>query len=330
MSAGHNGWRALPLHLRPLARCMWALEKLGITPTVQEFASSPLAERQKIKPRRRSCRPAPAEVEHHDLSVPTRWAGSVSARVYRPESAPGPLPVVLYFHGGAWIGGCVDGADEICRRLALAAAVSVVSVDYRLAPAHRFPAGLQDCADALAWVRKTGAQGGFDAARVAVAGDSAGGNLAAALCLADRGAPVPLKAQVLFYPALDATVSSDYVTGFRGPGLTQAQCREIVEIYVGAGHNRRDPLVSPVHAPDLSGLPAALVVTGGADILADDGHRYVERLLTAGVPAELLHYPRAPHAFLGLDRLLPEAREAIDRAAGFLSQRLDTKPTLLV
>ena len=317
MTVGHNGWRVLPLHLRPLARAFQLMELVGLTPSVQKTATASLAERQKGKPAAWACRPPLGDVLVEDVTVPTR-DGSVTVRTYRAADAVGDLPVLLYAHGGGWIMGGLDGIDPFCRRMALQADVAVVSVDYRLAPEHPFPAGLHDVADVLAWVRASSSSG-WDTARIAVAGDSAGGNLAAAITLLCRDQPV--QAQVLIYPGLDLTMESSFFTGFRGPGLTQKQCRELVALYLGDGE-RTQELASPLHAADLGGLPPALVLTGGADILADDGERYVARLLEAGTPAVLLHYPRAPHAFLGLDRLFPEAVEATDAIARFLRSRL--------
>ena len=197
-----------------------------------------------------------------------------------------------------------------------------MSVDYRLAPEHRFPAGLHDAADVLAWLRKEGTEIGVDGTRIAVAGDSAGGNLAAALCLLDRESASPIRLQVLLYPGLDATFSGTFMETFRGPGLTLQDCKELVALHVTSPEQASDPLVSPLLADDLTGLPRALIVTGGADILADDGPRYAARLTDAGVEALHLHHPRAPHAFLGFDRLCPEADETVRATAMVLKAAL--------
>lgn len=321
MAEAHNGWRALPAHLRPLARWYRLLELIGRAPTVAQVAAKSLQERQNGKPARWACRPVTGDVQVDDRVVATR-DGAVTVRIYRASSSVGSHPVLLYFHGGGWIMGGLDGIDPLCRRLALDADVTVVSVDYRLAPEHRFPAALHDCADVLAWIRRDGAELGMDPARIAVAGDSAGGNLAAALTLLDRGATQPLRAQVLLYPSVDLRMTSDYFTHFRGPGLTQKQCRELVDLYLTSPSERTNPLASPLLADHHRDLPPALVLTGGADILAHDGEVYVEALLAAGTEARLLHYPRAPHAFLGFDRLLSEAAQAIDELPRFLRARL--------
>ncbi len=316
----HDGWKALPLWLRPLGRLLRLLEVVGLAPSVEKMAAGSLADRQKGKPARWACLPVQGDVHTTDVQVPTR-DGSVCVRTYRPAQARGDVPVVLYLHGGGWIMGGLDGADALCSRTALSTGAVVVSVDYRLAPEHPFPAGLHDCADVLTWVRSGSLHGG-DVRRIAVSGDSAGGNLAAALTLLDRDASPPLMAQVLMYPGLDLTMDSPFLRGFRGPGLTWEQCRQLVELYLGPAGDRTDPLASPLHAASLEGLPPALVLTGGADILLDDGRRYVERLLTDGTEARLVHYARAPHAFLGFDRLLPEARDAHEQIAGFLRVHL--------
>jgi len=324
MTTGHDGWRALSWQLRPLARAMWLLERAG-GHSVQKVAASSLEDRQKGKPARWACRPVRGDVAVAARRVPTR-AGSVVVRTYRRPAAGAALPVLVYLHGGGWIMGGLDGSDPFCRRVALSVGVAVVSIDYRLAPEHRYPAALEDCADVLAWLRTHDAELDLDPTRIAVAGDSAGGNLAAALTLLDRGSASPLLAQVLLYPGLDLTMTSAFFTSFRGPGLTQGQCRQLVELYLGPDGDRRDPLASPLLAPDLAELPPALVVTAGADILADDGRRYVGRLLEAGGRARLLHYPRVPHAFFGFDRLLPEASAAAREVADFLRTELGLAP----
>lgn len=302
--------RNLSRDLPPLARAYAALEsrrrRLGKAPTVADLLTAPLAVRKGTLAPRWLAQPAPAGVVIEDLEVPSA-GGDLAVRTYRAMT--GELPAVLYLHGGGWALGGLDTLDHVCRRMAVEAGAVVVSVDYRLAPEHPYPAALEDCADALAWLRRSCDQLGVDGARVAVAGDSAGGNLAAALALHDRdlpGAP-PLAAQVLIYPALDATMNDPWMRTYRGPGLQLKDCHEIVDFYLGDGPGvQRDPLVSPLLADDLSNLPPTLVVTGGVDILRDHGRRYVERLLGAGVQARWSNYRRAPHAFYGMDRILKD------------------------
>lgn len=321
MTTDTNGWRVLPLRLHPVARVLWVMERVGVEGSVQRAAKASLEKRQQGTPPAWACRGVPGDVVIDDFTVPTR-DGEVVVRRYRAADAVGEQPAVLYAHGGGWIMGGLDGVDRICRRLALHADVTVISIDYRLAPEHRFPAGLHDCADVLRWVRGEAAALDVDPSRIAVAGDSAGGNLVAALTLLDRESTPPLRAQVLIYPVLDATLSSAYVQSFRGPPLSRRHCQLLVEQYLGPRGDASNPLASPLLADDLSKLPAALVLTGGADILANDGMRYVERLLEAGTSASLRHYPRAPHGFVAIDRLLPEAATALDEMTRFLRLRL--------
>ena len=302
--------RNLSRDLPAVGRLFAAVESLrrrfGKAPTVADLVGAPLAERKGTLAPRWLALPPPVDVEVADLQVPSR-GGDLPLRTYR--AAQGVLPAVVYLHGGGWVLGGLDILDHVCRRMAKDAGVVVISVDYRLAPEHRFPAGLEDCADALAWVRERADDLGVDPVRIAVAGDSAGGNLAAALALHDRDLPgtPPLAAQVLIYPALDATMDDPWMHAYRGPGLQLADCREVVDLYVsGRADVIRDPLVSPLLADDLTGLPPALVITGGVDILRDHGRRYVERLLEAGVPARWSNYRRAPHAFYGMDRVLKD------------------------
>jgi acetyl esterase len=302
--------RNLSRDLPPLGRVFAALEslqrRLGKAPTVAEMVGAPLAQRKGTLAPRWMARRAPVDVVATDLEVPSR-GGGLPVRTYR--AAAGPLPAVAYLHGGGWALGGLDTLDHVCRRMAKEAGVLVASIDYRLAPEHPFPAAIEDCADALGWMRENAGEIGIDPARIAVAGDSAGGNLAAALALHDRdlpGAP-PLAAQILIYPALDATMNDPWMHTYRGPGLQLKDCHEIVDFYVsGRPELARDPLVSPLLAEDLSGLPPTLVVTGGVDILRDHGRRYVERLLEAGVQARWSDYRRAPHAFYGMDRILKD------------------------
>jgi acetyl esterase len=300
--------------LPPLGRVYAALEslrrRLGRAPSVADLVAAPLEVRKGTLAPRWLALPAPADVVVKDLEVPSA-TGDLPVRTYRAMA--GELPAVLYLHGGGWVLGGLDTLDHVCRRMAVDAGVVVVSVDYRLAPEHPFPAALEDCADALDWMRANAEELGIDPARIAVAGDSAGGNLAAAVALHDRDLPgtPPLAAQVLVYPALDATMDDPWMQEYRGPGLQLTDCHEIVDLYVsGRSELIRDPLVSPLLAENLSGLPPALVITGGVDILRDHGRRYVDRLLEAGVQARWSDYRRAPHAFYGMDRALKDGVRA--------------------
>jgi acetyl esterase len=250
-------------------------------------------------------------------------AGDVPLRLYRPASEE-PLPAVLYFHGGGFVIGSLDTHDGTCRALANASGCAVVSVGYRLAPEHRFPAAPEDCWAALAWVAKEGAALGVDGARLAVAGDSAGGNLAAtaALLARARGGPV-LRHQVLIYPVTDyAFDTPSYRENGEGYFLSEAMMRWFWQQYLEDGSQGADPLASPLRAPDLAGLPPALVVTAEYDPLRDEGEAYAARLRAAGVPTELRRFPGQIHGFFSMFDAIDDGRTAIASAGRALRTAL--------
>ncbi len=246
-------------------------------------------------------------------------AGAIPLRLYRPGGS-GPHAVVVHYHGGGWVLGGLDGADWLCSRLAERTGALVVSVDYRLAPQHPFPAAVDDAWDALTWVASHADRLDADRDRIAVMGDSAGGNLAAvvALLARDEGAP-RLRRQVLIYPATDATMSQPSIEEFRdGPLLTHADMRVYLHHYLGTETDRQDPLVSPLFAEDLSGVAPALVQTAEYDPLRDEGRAYAERLRAAEVPTRFTEYVRAPHGYCSL----PNLGEGAWQALGEISQVL--------
>jgi acetyl esterase len=235
-------------------------------------------------------------------------AGYLRARQYWPADSA-PLPLVVYFHGGRFLSGDLDSHDAICRLLALAAGCRVLAIDYRLAPEHRFPAAAHDAALALQWALGLGIP-------VAVAGDSAGANLAAGAALAHR-AP-PLRCQLLVYPMIDATCSLPSYAAFAegyGPGAADMQrgWRE----YLPAGADPRHPLASPLFASAFDGAPPALVLTAECDTLRDEGEAYARQL---GVTAR--RYPGTIHGFFTMPGILQVARLAIADAAAFLKHHL--------
>jgi acetyl esterase len=300
-------------------------KRRGTKITVDELVRQTLDERRGGVPSRWVARRGPAA-----LSATTHQLGpGAGLRVYDPASLsgsrPGPRPAVLYVHGGGWVMGSVDGVDPYCRRLAAALDAVVVSVDYRLGPEHPYPAALDDCVAALAWVRTMREALGIDLHRLAVMGDSAGGNLAAALALQDRdagGAP-PLVSQVLVYPAVDLTLSDAWMREHDGLGITYQDCQDLVRHYLGTEVDpRAEPLASPLHAATLAGLPPALVLTGGDDVLREQGRRYAERLAAEGTSARWVDHAWMPHGFFGADRLLRDARLAQAAALAELRTRL--------
>ena len=261
--------------------------------------------------------PAEEEVPTEDRSVPGP-GGEVPVRIYRPPSEV-PLPVVVYFHGGGWVIGDIASHDASCHRLAVGVPAVVVSVDYRRAPEHPFPAAVDDCEAVTAWVAEQAPALGADPTRLAVAGDSAGGNLAAVVArrARDAGGP-PIAFQLLIYPATDMTRSlPSHIENGSGYLLDTDTMAWFTGHYLG-DRDPRQPDASPLFVEDLSGLPPALVVTAGFDPLRDEGEAYADRMRAAGVPVTVSRYDGMFHGFFGLDRILDSARAATLETAAAL------------
>jgi acetyl esterase len=254
-------------------------------------------------------------------------ADGVPARVYRPSPEP-ELPVIVYFHGGGWTIGSVDQFDAITRQIANATEAIVVAVDYRLAPEYPYPAPLDDCWRALTWVAKNAASFGGDGARLAVMGDSAGGNLAAVCALLARDAGGPdIALQVLVYPVVDSDFeTSSYTANGQGHVLTLADMEWFFSCYLGEGGDRADWRISPLRAPDLHGVAPAVVITAEFDPLRDEGDAYARRLEDAGVPVVHIPYDGMIHAFFGLSAAFDASRDAIQRVSTELAQAFGTLP----
>jgi acetyl esterase len=238
-------------------------------------------------------------------------AGDVPLRLHAPE-APGHLPGLVYLHGGGWTSGSAAGIDELCGTLAHDAQCVVAAVDYRLAPEHPFPAGLDDCFAATAWLAEHGAELGVDTAKLAVGGGSAGANLAAAVTLLarDRGGP-PLAFQLLVYPPMDhAALADDERATFR-----RADIKWHWSQYLPRRSDGDDPRASPLRAADLSGLPPALVITAEHDPLTEEAEAYARRLLDAGVPAAVHRFAGAQHGFFASATPQGKAARAVTAAA---------------
>lgn len=259
-------------------------------------------------------------------------AGGVPARLYNPTGQE--HDVLVWFHGGGWIAGSVESYDRVARALANAAGCAVLSVDYRLAPEHRYPAALEDCWAATEW-----ASARFSG--LAVGGDSSGGNLAAAIALRARGYDVPLSFQLLVYPVLDySAVDGPFFRGYVdryaelvGPSGEDSQTRIpwvgadhqtrirwIWEQYIPDADRRLDVEASPIHAPSLAGVAPALIITAEHDILRGECEDYARRLGTEGVPVQLLNYERQVHGFFALPAVMDEGRDAIGKAGAALRQ----------
>lgn len=245
-----------------------------------------------------------------DVSVPGP-GGDVPVRIYRPEG-DAPAPVLVWYHGGGWVIGDVETSDPTARKLCRRAGVVVVSVDYRLAPEHPFPAAPDDAWAALRWVADHIGEHGGDPARLAVGGDSAGGNLAALVAIRarDEGGPA-LRHQLLVYPATDLTMGQpSIVENGEGYFLTKATMEWFTDHYLGADRQHGDPTspaVSPLAVEDLSGLPPAQVLTAEFDPLRDEGAAYAERLAEAGVAVEHVPGPGLIHGFFAMGAVSPDA-----------------------
>jgi len=255
-----------------------------------------------------------AKVE--DRAVPDPKS-EIPVRIYTPEGA-GPFPVLVYFHGGGWTIGNLETHDGVCRHLCNAVGCVVVSVDYRLAPECPYPAAADDAYAATRWVAANARALGGDANRIAVGGDSAGGNLAAVVSLMarDRGGP-PLVFQLLVYPVTDAPTAKhpSYRENAEGYFLTRDMMLWFWNHYCGKGVDPADPYACPLNAKDLRGLPPAYVVTAEFDPLRDEGEAYAAKLREAGVPTTLKRYAGMIHGFFGMSALLTQARVATREAA---------------
>lgn len=267
--------------------------------------------------------PAPALPRVEDVRIPGP-AGAIPARVYAPRAGTAPRPAVVYFHGGGWVQGDLETHHGLCARLAKHGDVLVVAVDYRLAPEHKFPAAVEDCLAAYRWVRAHGGDLGADAARVAVAGDSAGGNLSAVVSqlAAAGGGPVPA-CQVLIYPAVDFSLQTDSHRELAdGHVIPRDRVVWYMEQYLRGEADKLDVRASPLRAPRLAGQPPTLIVTAGFDPLRDEGHAYAEKLREAGVDVVYREYPGQIHAFVSLTRAIPQGMACTLEIAEYLRRRL--------
>lgn len=261
-------------------------------------------------------KPAVGRVDDRTIPGP---GGPIRIRLTAPEG-PGPFPALVFFHGGGWVVGSLHSHDQLCRAITRASGVAVVSVDYRLAPEDPFPAAVDDAEAATSWVAKHGQELGVDTRRLAVGGDSAGGNLAAVVARRrrDRG-ELGLALQVLIYPVTDFDRNTaSYLENADGYMLTRDLMAWYWDKYVPDPARRLDPDAAPLRAEDLSGLPPALVVTAEYDPLRDEAEHYARRLTEAGVAVQLSRYPGMIHGFLRRYTQLDQGKAALDELSGAL------------
>jgi acetyl esterase len=249
---------------------------------------------------------------------------TLEARLFVPEGAAETPPLVLFYHGGGWVIGDLDSHDGTCRALARASKAAVLSVGYRLAPEHRYPAAPLDCFDALKWAAAHGAELGVDGSRLAVAGDSAGGNLAAAVAIMARDQGVALRHQLLIYPVTDNDFSlpSYEANGGGDYFLSTEGMRWFWLHYLGGGAADNAPLATVLRTPDLEGVAPASVFTAQYDPLCDEGNAYAEKLKAAGVAVDAACAPGMIHGFFSMFAFVPDANPWIERAGANLAKAL--------
>ncbi|MBM3946347.1 MAG: alpha/beta hydrolase [SAR202 cluster bacterium] len=247
--------------------------------------------------------------------------GGILTRIYTPLGN-GPFPALVWFHGGGWVLGNLDGADATCRSLCNEAGCVVVSVDYRLAPEHKFPAAAEDCYAVTSWAHNSGSLFNIDPNRIAVGGDSAGGNLAAVVGLMakERGGPA-LRFQLLAYPVTDRDYSTkSYKDNAEGYLLTTASMKWFWDHYLRNDQDAKNPHAAPMQARDMTGLPAAMIITAEFDPLRDEGEAYGKRLQQAGVSTVVKRYDGMIHGFFGMPgvdigaQVVTEAAQALRKA----------------
>jgi acetyl esterase len=246
-------------------------------------------------------------------------AGNILGRLYRPGE--GTLPIIVYYHGGGWVVGSLDTHDGLCRHLASRSGAAVFSVDYRLAPEHVFPAAVDDAYAALEWTAENAGALGLDPDAIIVAGDSAGGNLAAVVALMAReSAGPPIALQALLYPGTDMHMRGESHRLFTEHLLTPEAMRWFREHYLSRESDRDDWRASPLCAERFDALPPAYVMTAGFDPLRDEGKAYADRLEAAGVPVTYRCFEGQIHGFLTLDKVIAQALEAVDDVAAAIKR----------
>jgi acetyl esterase len=259
-----------------------------------------------------------------NLTIPGP-GGEIRARSYAPIAASGPLPALIYFHGGGFVAGGLESHDGLCRLFAAEGGFRVIAVDYRLAPEHIYPAALDDAWAATQWIEQNATAFGVDAGRIAVGGDSAGGMLAAIVCqMAKEKGGLKIAQQLLMFPNTQMGAETSSLHEFAvGYFLERKAIEYFNGLYAPAGVDRNSPRVSPLKAKEFAGLPPAYVMLGGYDPLHDEGLAYAEKLQAAGVKVTIADYPDMVHCFIYLQTILPQAHDAVTKAAKAVRAALD-------
>ena len=310
--------------LHPQAQALLELiESYAMPPT---HTLTPRDARSFYRERRGFTQPAPPEIGAVRELRATGPHGDIPLRLYRPlgAAADAVLPALVYYHGGGWVIGDLDTHDTLCRELANGSGCAVVAVDYRMSPEHRFPAAVDDCIAATYWVQRNAAAHAIDAKRIAVGGDSAGGNLAAVVAIAARDAgDLALTFQLLIYPATDMRRGApSHTTNGEGYLLTRDTITYFHDHYITDAAHDLDWRASPLLREDLGKLPPALVLTAGYDPLRDEGLAYSQRLTQAGNRATHICFERQIHGFITMGRVIDEANAAVAMCAAELKRAL--------
>jgi acetyl esterase len=259
-----------------------------------------------------------ARVENFRIPGPV---GEIAARLWANTHEPNQ-PVLLYLHGGGFVIGDIDTCESMCRQVALQSGAAVVAVDYRLAPEHKYPAGLQDAWAAFNWLVSHGHTVGLNGRRIAVSGDSAGGTLSASVALMARDAGIPLALQALIYPSVQTRAATESFKLYSQDTLLSAELMTWFENQTRGGQLDHAWHREPLHAPDHSGLAPAWIGLAECDALADEGHQYAQKLREAGVPVDVRVWPGVIHDFINMGRFLPEAAQLHGELAGVVKKAL--------
>lgn len=313
----------MPIVLDPSANFVMEAFKAANRPKLETLSAQEA--REASKQGRAVVQPDPPELASVDnITVPTP-DGPIPVRVYKPKAlAKTPAPALIFYHGGGWVICDLDSHDVVCRQMADQAGIMVFSIDYRLAPEHKFPAAAVDCIAATQWIIDNAAKFGIDKTRIFAGGDSAGGNLTAVVTInaRDKGGP-KFAGQVLVYPATDMGMTHpSHSNPETDVLLSNALMRWFINHYLNGNGDAADWRASPLRIKDFKDLPPAFVITAGADPLHDEGVEYKEKLKAAGVDVSYVDYPGQFHGFWTMGKLVPEANKLSSEIAAWLKARI--------